>query len=117
MKNVLSKMLKATARSLPLYLFCFILLQGCGSESGDVPDQTDLRFASFYSEYLIAFGVPSGESGDLNAIGSGQIDSLFARHGLTRELFEKKLKHYAEHPKLWRNVLVHVRKNLRQAKP
>lgn len=97
---------------------CMAILAACSVESAPKIDQTDMRFAAFYSDYLLQSGITEQNgSQEPLTISSSEVDSLFMKHGLTREAFDKKLQLYGREPELWRDVLVQVRKNLRKGRP
>ena len=92
----------------------FILL-GCAEKKSFTLDKDDIRFAGFYSDYLLLSGVP-GEKDTvvLNAPNSADINALLVRHALTRESLNRKTEAYKQNPDLWREVLLQVRENIRK---
>jgi hypothetical protein len=104
-----------TLRRLPLFLACLAFLAGCGLQPGPKLDATDMKFAGFYSDYLVRSGTTSPESqAQAVVMTSGDLDSLFVRHGIDQNTFDAKLRSYSKDPSLWREVLLQVRKNLRR---
>jgi len=95
-------------------VFGFALL-ACSEKKTSVPDRDDIRFAGFYSDYLLQTGIAAGD-GDvpLVALDSGQLNTLLLRHALTRELLGSRMERYRDNPELWRSVLVMVRENIRK---
>lgn len=93
---------------------CLVFLGGCGIQGRPGLDATDRKFAAFYSEYLVRTGAaePSDSLKSL-PLTSGDLDTLFARSGLDQQTFDAKLRAYSRDPALWREVLIQVRKNLR----
>ena len=95
-------------------VFAFTLL-GCGEKKSSLLDQDDIRFAGFYSDYLLVSGViASDETAVLAVHYSTELDSLLLRHAMTREILSRKVQLYKESPELWRSVLVQVRANIRK---
>jgi hypothetical protein len=102
-------------RRWPLLALFVLLLAGCGLQSGPKLDANDMKFAAFYSDYLLRSGTALPESADQNvAMTAGELDSLFARNGFDQKTFDAKLRSYSKDPSLWREVLLQVRKNLRR---
>jgi hypothetical protein len=98
------------------FLICLVfgyVLSGCGEKSISPLDKDDIRFAGFYSDYLLELGVVTGNEADvLAALDSSQINVLLARHALTRESLNRKVEAYKKSPVLWQSLLVLVRSNL-----
>ena len=102
-------------RTLPLFALFSFLLAGCGLQSGSKLDANDMKFAAFYSDYLVHSGTALPESADRGVLmTSGELDSLFVRNGFDQKTFDAKLRIYSKDPSLWREVLLQVRKNLRR---
>mgnify|MGYP006278485379 FL=1 len=114
MSNRVSLRIARCLRSLPAFAGLAVLLAGCGLQSGPKLDATDMKFAAFYSDYLLRSGASgtadSGHGIDMSPAGA---DSLFARNGIDQERFDAKLRSYSKDPALWREVLLQVRRNLR----
>ncbi|MEI8033586.1 MAG: hypothetical protein WCH05_09600 [Chlorobiaceae bacterium] len=108
------KMRDTIRKSLPVLVFAFAL-SGCGLKSSSDLDQDDVRFAGFYSDYLLLSGVTEGDEGArLTAPASPELDTLLVGHYLTRERFNFKIRYYRENPLRWRALLVQVRENIRK---
>jgi len=107
--------LKGVMRRSTILLAGMVFLAGCSLQSGPKLDAADLRFASFYSDYLVRSGVSAPDSTAKGvAMSSAGLDSLFLRHGLDQKSFDAKIRAYSKDPQLWREVLVQVRRNLRK---
>jgi hypothetical protein len=95
-------------------VFCFALL-GCSDNKPSTLDQDDIRFAGFYSDYLLQSGVADRENAiAATSFDSAQLDTLLVRHALDRPRFTAKVQSYRRNPELWRLVLVQVRENIRK---
>ena len=93
-------------------VFGFVL-SGCSGKSVSPLDKDDIRFAGFYSDYLLESGVVTGNQADvLTALDSTGINALLVRHALTRESLNRKIESYKKSPELWQSILVQVRANL-----
>ncbi len=93
--------------------FCFVLgcaLLGCSEKKSFSLDKDDIRFAGFYSDYLLESGVVAAhEAVALSALDPSEINALLARHALTRDRMNRKIAAYKRNPELWRSVLLQVR--------
>jgi hypothetical protein len=100
-------------RRLPIIVAFALLIAGCGLQGPPKLDAADQRFAAFYSDYLARSGasVKEGEA-PAPAMSSAGLDSLFARHGMDQKTFDAKLRAYSRDPRLWREVLEQVRRDL-----
>ncbi|NMW21115.1 MAG: hypothetical protein HKK67_05675 [Chlorobiaceae bacterium] len=95
-------------------LFTFVLW-GCSDNKPVSLDKDDVRFAGFYSDYMLLSGVLDGnETHALSAVNPAELNELLVRHALTRESLTRKTALYKENPELWRAVLVQVRENIRK---
>lgn len=102
-------------RRLPAMGLCLVVLAGCSLQGAPGLDSTDRKFAAFYSDYLVRSGsAEPSDSVQALPLTSGDLDSLFVRHGIDQKIFDEKLRAYSKDPALWREVLVEVRKQLRQ---
>ena len=107
--------LKGLSRRWPVILAGMFFLAGCSLQNGPKLDATDLRFASFYSDYLVRSGASAPDSSAKGvAMSSAGLDSLFLHHGLDQKSFDAKIRAYSKDPQLWREVLVQVRRDLRK---
>jgi len=96
-----------------LALFLFPLLTGCAEKKAQELDGDDIRFAEFYSDYLLFSGVSARTGEQLKAdLDSGTLSSLLSRHDISVELLIKKSEAYQADPMLWQMVLVRVRDNI-----
>jgi hypothetical protein len=93
-------------------MFGFALL-GCSENKPSKLDQDDIRFAGFYSDYLLRAGVTAGDDAIVSAtFDSTELNDLLVRHALTRERLTIKVQSYKQNPELWQQVLVLVRENI-----
>lgn len=103
-------------RALSILPAAFLLLplSGCDLQGAAGLDATDRKFAALYCEYLVRSGAddPAGNE-QAASLGSAELDSLFARHGIDQRTFDARLSTYARNPGRWREVLALVRKNIR----
>ena len=114
MSNKVSFRIVRCLRSLSALAGLAALLAGCGLQSGPKLDATDMKFAAFYSDYLLRSGASGTEdAGNGIDISPAGVESLFARNGIDQNSFDAKLRSYSKDPALWREVLLQVRKNLR----
>ncbi|MEI6692460.1 MAG: hypothetical protein WCL43_07025 [Chlorobium sp.] len=99
-------------------LLAFILtvaFLGCAKKQSAVLDKDDIRFAGFYSDYLLISGVAENKDEVvLTAVSTSQLDKLLEHYTLTRESLKLKTLRYKQNPELWRAVLVTVRDNIRK---
>ncbi len=108
------KLHDAIRKSLFALVFA-LALTGCNPNSSSVLDQDDVRFAGFYSDYLLESGVTEGDEGLKPATpATAELDTLLAGHYLTRERFNVKITAYRANPERWRAVLLLVRENIRK---
>ncbi|NTV26356.1 MAG: DUF4296 domain-containing protein [Chlorobiaceae bacterium] len=114
MKIRLSISKPASLRRFGLMAACLLFMTGCSLQSGPSLDAADRKFAALYSEYLVRSGAaePSDSARGI-PMTSGDLDSLFVKHGIDQKTFDTKLRAYTKDPALWREVLLQVRKNLR----
>ncbi len=98
------------------FLACTGVLAGCGLQTGPRLDATDMKFAEFYSDYLVQSGTIATDSTAPGepALTSRELDTLFSRHKIDQKTFDARLARYSKDPTLWREVLLQVRKNLRR---
>ncbi|WP_076790398.1 hypothetical protein [Chlorobium sp. KB01] len=90
-------------------------LFGCSEKKVSKLDMDDIRFAGFYSDYLLQSGIPAGDDVIVSALlDPAQLDTLLVRHTLSRERFTFKTQTYSRNPDLWRLVLLQVRENIRK---
>ncbi|NTU43902.1 MAG: hypothetical protein HGA99_00045 [Chlorobiaceae bacterium] len=101
-----------------VFTLCLIFssaLLGCSEKKLSKLDQDDIRFAGFYSDYLLQSGIPAGDDVIVSAVlDAAQLDTLLLRHTLSRERFAFKAQSYSRNPDLWRLVLLQVRENIRK---
>jgi len=98
-----------------LCLIFSFTLSGCSENKRVRLDQDDVRFAGFYSDYLLQSGIPAGDDVSVSAVlDAPRLDTLLVRHWLSRERFAFKAKAYSRDPDRWRLVLVQVRENIRK---
>jgi hypothetical protein len=101
-------------------LFCgaalCCLFTGCDNPQSITLDQDDARVAGFYCDYLIHSGVAPSAVGvsNLAHLSSAEIDTLLARHYLTRESFNRQVWLYKRSPERWQAVLDLVQRNIRK---
>jgi hypothetical protein len=98
--------------------FCLVfglILFGCSEKKPFSLDKDDIRFAGFYSDYLLVSGVSSGNDNAVpNAVDSSELNQLLERNALTPETLKRKTQIYKENSELWKAVLVQVRENIRK---
>ncbi len=94
-------------------LFMFFA-QGCESKDPSALNEEDKKFAMFYADYLVLSGVAAGDSETVSQVGNKSLDSLFDAHALTLDDFNKRTNIYQQEPRLWKAVLLEVKKNLKQ---
>ncbi|MEI6847749.1 MAG: hypothetical protein WCK32_06905 [Chlorobiaceae bacterium] len=107
--------LRYTFRTFIYYLIFGFAFWGCSENKSSILDQDDMRFAGFYSDYLLFSGVTAGDQPVFTtALNSGEVITLLENHTLTREHFTKKIQYYKQNPERWRAVLMQVRENIRK---
>ncbi|HWQ25281.1 MAG TPA: hypothetical protein VN367_00735 [Chlorobaculum sp.] len=107
--------MRGVLRRLLHFVVLGLFLGGCGLQGQPKLDAADIRFAAFYSDYLVRSGVSPKDGGAPSPVmSSSGLDSLFARHGMDQKSFDAKLNAYSRDPQLWREVLEQVRRNLRK---
>ena len=100
------------------FFLCFafaLLFSGCSEKKSSQLDQTDIRFAGFYTDYLLLSGVTAGDDGvRFASLDSAELSALLQRHALTREQLNLKVELYKQNPDLWQHVLLQARENIRK---
>ncbi|NTW69113.1 MAG: hypothetical protein HGB23_04615 [Chlorobiaceae bacterium] len=101
-----------------VFTFCLVftsLLFGCSEQKSSRLDPDDLRFAEFYSDYLLQSGIPASDNVIVSAVlDAAQLDTLLVHHSLSHERLSSKAQSYRQNPDLWRLVLLQVRENIRK---
>ncbi|NTV91845.1 MAG: hypothetical protein HGA72_00780 [Chlorobiaceae bacterium] len=78
-------------------------------------EPADSRFAAFYSDYLMSSGVEGHvERSDILPPDAEVLGSMLARHSITSDELNSRIRFYREHPMRWRHVLLEVRENIRK---
>ena len=105
--------LRVYFRSLFFSLVFGLVLFGCSEKKSFTLDNDDIRFAGFYSDYLLLAGVP-GEKENVvrNPVNAEELNELLVRYAFTRESLHRKSEAYRENPELWKKVLLQVRENM-----
>ncbi len=99
-------------------LLPLLLLAGCGAGRDVSLDGVDRRFAAFYSDYLVGSGV-SAQSEDVALVppSARELELMLARHSLTGDEFQRRMKLYREQPERWKKVVTLVRKDAGKKRP
>lgn len=93
-------------------------VSGCRTAGHTELDAVDIRFAAFYSDYLIASGVTSRDENVVLAPLSGtRMNRMLADHAIKPETFRKRVQLYGEQPERWKKVIALVRSNVRKKAP
>ncbi|WP_449258467.1 hypothetical protein [Chlorobium limicola] len=104
--------------ALLLLVLVALSFSGCRLSRSDGLDAVDIRFAAFYSDYLIAAGVTSrDEEVVLAPLSTASMRSMLARHSMTPEVFRKRVQLYGEQPERWKKVIALVRSNVWKKSP
>lgn len=104
--------------ALLLVVLLALSFSGCRPSSRDGLDAVDIRFAAFYSDYLVAAGVTSrDEEVVLAPLSTASMQSMLARHSMTPEVFRKRVQLYGEQPERWKKVIAMVRSNVWKKSP
>ncbi len=107
--------LRKAFRGLSLFFALALVFSGCSEKKSSQLDQQDIRFAGFYSDYLLLSGVTATEGGvTFASLESAELQELLLRHTLTREQLNLKVELYKDNPELWQKVLLQVRQNIRK---
>lgn len=92
-----------------------IALSGCFDNGTPTLDNDDIRFAGFYSDYLLYSGVaPAGSQDTPVVLATSDIRVLLQRHNLDQERLARKIAAYRNSPELWQLVLRQIRLHIRQ---
>jgi hypothetical protein len=95
-----------------------VAVSGCRTAGNTGLDADDLRFAGFYSDYLVESGVTSSDEDVVLApLSSEKMNSMLARHDLKPEDFRKKVRLYNQEPERWKLVIALVRSNVQKETP
>lgn len=89
-------------------------LAGCSGNEASRLRKDDIRFAAFYTDYLLLSGVePATKDEQLVALSPAMVDQLLEKHHLTRQSMSSLVANYRRNPEQWQVVLEQVRGNLR----
>ncbi|MBM3423292.1 MAG: hypothetical protein FJY09_08645 [Chlorobi bacterium] len=104
--------------ALLLVALVALSVSGCLPSASDGLDEVDIRFAAFYSDYLVAAGVTSrDEEVVLAPLSTASMRTMLARHSMTPEVFRKRVQLYGEQPERWKKVIALVRSNVWKKSP
>lgn len=107
--------LRDTFRKSFFSLLFGLVLLGCSEKKSFTLDNDDIRFAGFYSDYLLLSGAMGEKEGAApEPVDTAELNGLLVRHGFSRESLTRKSAAYKENPELWRAVLLQVRENIRK---
>ncbi|ABL65031.1 hypothetical protein [Chlorobium phaeobacteroides] len=98
-----------------LILLCALLSSGCQKDNDSVLEPVDIRFAAFYTDYLMTSRVDGRvEGADLVPPDAKVLGALIVSHSITSDELNGRIRFYKEHPLRWRSVLLEVRENIRK---
>ncbi len=105
-------MIKRYVACMATVMAC-VVVQGCTPKAPYELSQADKRFAAFYTDYMLFSEITDSATDSVAVRGMQKIDSLLEVHALTMKKFNERAEKYRQEPKLWRAILLEVKKNLR----